>query len=68
MSNLFRYNLKTSEQFVALNQELKVVQDYVYIQQMRFGSRIRYDSDIQVNGDVYKRQIWDIMSGLLMRI
>ena len=50
MSNLFRYNLKTSEQFVALNQELKVVQDYVYIQQMRFGSRIRYDSDIQVNG------------------
>jgi len=50
MSNLFRYNLKTSEQFVVLNQELKVVQDYVYIQQMRFGSRIRYDSDIQVNG------------------
>lgn len=50
MSNLFRYNLKTSEQFVALNQELKVVQDYVYIQQMRLGSRIRYDSDIQVNG------------------
>lgn len=50
MSNLFRYNLKTSEQFVVLNQELKVVQDYVYIQQMRFGSRIRYDSDIRVNG------------------
>ena len=50
MSNLFRYNLKTSEQFVPLEQEMKVVQDYVYIQQMRFGSRIRYDSDIQVDG------------------
>ncbi len=49
MSNLFRYNLKTSEQFVPLEQELKVVQDYVYIQQMRFGSRIQYDSDIQVD-------------------
>ena len=49
MSNLFRYNLKTSDQFVALSHELKVVQDYVYIQKMRFGSRIRYDSDIQVN-------------------
>lgn len=49
MSNLFRYNLKTSEQFVPLERELKVVQDYVYIQQMRFGSRIRYDSDIQVD-------------------
>ncbi len=49
MSNLFRYNLKTSEQIVPLGQELKVVQDYMYIQEMRFGSRISYDSDIQVN-------------------
>ena len=49
LSNLFRYNLKTSEQFVLLEQELKVVHDYVYIQQMRFGDRIRYDSDIQVD-------------------
>lgn len=49
MGNLFRYNLKTSEQFVPLEQELKVVQDYVYIQQMRFGSRIQYDSSIEVD-------------------
>ena len=49
MGNLFRYNLKTSEQFVPLEQELKVVQDYVYIQQMRFGGRIRYDSSIEVD-------------------
>lgn len=43
MSNLFRYNLKTSEQIVPLRQELSVVQDYTYIQKMRFGERIRYD-------------------------
>lgn len=49
MGNLFRYNLKTSDQFVPLEQELKVVQDYVYIQQMRFGVRIRYDSSIEVD-------------------
>lgn len=48
MSNLFRYNLKTSEQIVPLTQELKVAGDYMYIQQMRFGSRVRYDCDIQV--------------------
>lgn len=49
MSNLFRYNLKTSEQVVSLERELKVVQDYMYIQQMRFGSRIRYESLIEVD-------------------
>lgn len=46
MSSLFRYNLKTSEQIVSLARELKVVQDYMYIQQMRFGSRIRYSFDL----------------------
>lgn len=49
MSNLFRYTLKTTEQVVYLEQELKVVEDYVYIQKMRFGSRIRYDSKIEVD-------------------
>ena len=34
MSSLFRYNLKTSEQIVALKQELDVVQNYIYIQKM----------------------------------
>lgn len=48
LSNLFRYNLKTSEQIVPLEQELKVVRDYMYIQQMRFGSRITCESRIMV--------------------
>jgi len=49
MGNLFRYTLKTTEQVVYLEQELKVVQDYIYIQKMRFGSRIRYDSSVEVD-------------------
>jgi len=49
MSNLFRYNLKVSEQIVPLEQELKVVQDYMYLQQMRFGSRLRYDCKVEVD-------------------
>ena len=51
MSSLFRYNLKTSEQVVPLARELKVAQDYMYIQQMRFGSRIRYSCDLTVDAE-----------------
>ena len=51
MSSLFRYNLKTSEQIVTLARELKVVQDYMYIQQMRFGSRILYSCDLEVDAE-----------------
>ncbi len=51
LSSLFRYNLKTSEQFVSLAQELKIVQDYIYIQQMRFGERLKYESRIEVDAE-----------------
>lgn len=51
MSNLFRYNLKTTETEVPLRQELKVVDDYMFIQQMRFGSRIQYEKRIGVDED-----------------
>lgn len=40
MSNLLRYSLRTKESFAPLDQELKIVEDYMYIQKMRFGSRI----------------------------
>ena len=43
LSSLFRYNLKTSDFEVPLARELKVVEDYMYLQQMRFGYRISYD-------------------------
>ena len=33
-----------------LERELKVVQDYMYIQQMRFGSRISHDLRVEVDG------------------
>lgn len=40
LSDLFRYNLKTKEAEVPLAQELKAVEDYMYLQQMRFGKRV----------------------------
>lgn len=45
LSSLFRYNLKTSEREVILDWELTVVQDYIYLQQMRFGERIQFFID-----------------------
>ena len=40
LSNLFRYNLRTTAQQVPLAQELEALEDYLYIQQMRFDGRI----------------------------
>ncbi|MEG0353202.1 MAG: histidine kinase [Cellulosilyticaceae bacterium] len=54
LSALFRYNLKMSEAEVVVAKELKVVKDYMYLQQMRFGSRIDYRIDCQVDSDVVK--------------
>lgn len=51
LSALFRYNLKTPEEEVPLAKELKVVSDYMYLQEMRFGNRISYAVDCQVESE-----------------
>lgn len=40
LSRLFRYNLKTDDNEVTLQREINIVDDYIKIQQTRFGSRI----------------------------
>lgn len=49
LGNLFRYNLRTKEQQVYLEQELDALDDYVYIQQMRYDDRITFHKDIRVS-------------------
>lgn len=51
LSYLFRYNLKTPEENVSLARELKVVRDYMFIQQKRFGDRITYEIDCQTDAE-----------------
>ena len=46
LAYLLRYNLHTVEQEVSLEQELQAVDDYMYIQEMRFGDRISYIKQI----------------------
>ena len=48
LSNLFRYNLKNSSKEAILSQELNVVRDYMYIQQMRFGERLKFQIECDV--------------------
>lgn len=45
LSRLFRYNLKSTDSVMPLERELKVVQDYMYLQKMRFGQRLSYSLD-----------------------
>lgn len=49
LSSLFRYNLKTHDMEVPLSRELKVAEDYLYLQQMRFGNRITYEMECEVD-------------------
>ncbi len=51
LSFLFRYNLKNQEKEVLLSQELKVASDYMYLQKMRFGERVKYILDCSVEDD-----------------
>lgn len=52
LSFLFRYNLKTPEEKVPLARELKVVRDYMFIQEMRFGGRITCEIDCQTDAEL----------------
>ncbi|MFV0467009.1 MAG: sensor histidine kinase [Lachnospiraceae bacterium] len=49
LSSIFRYNLKSPQNEVILYRELKVVVDYLYLQQMRFGERVSYSIDCEVD-------------------
>lgn len=55
LGNLFRYNLRTMAAEVFLEQEIEVLDDYIYIQQMRFDNRIQYEKQIEL--DIYSVRI-----------
>ncbi len=49
LSSLFRYNLKNHSKEALLSQELKISGDYMYLQKMRFGSRVEYEVNSEVD-------------------
>ena len=53
LSSLFRYNLKTQAKEALLSQELKIARDYMYLQKMRFGARVEFDIECEVDENKY---------------
>lgn len=49
LGSLFRHNLRTKQQEVTLEEELEGLEDYIYLQQMRFDGRITVEKKIEVN-------------------
>ncbi len=51
LSSLLRYILRTEENEITLEQELAMIRDYMYLQEMRFGERIKcvIDCDSELN-------------------
>ena len=45
LGSLMRYNVKKNSQVVLLQEEVDVISSYVYIQMIRFGNRIQYETD-----------------------
>ena len=60
LSNLFRYNLQSVENVVPLSAELKIVNDYIAIQKIRFGDRIRFEIDAQADVQEMKVPIFTL--------
>jgi two-component system sensor histidine kinase YesM len=49
VADFYRYNINIFDQDVALAQEVKMVEDYFYIQKVRFADRIHFESDIDAS-------------------
>lgn len=48
LGSLFRHNLRTKQQEITLEEELEELDDYIYLQQMRFDGRITVEKRIEV--------------------
>ena len=49
LGSLFRHNLRTKQQEVPLEEELEGLDDYIYLQQMRFDGRITVEKKIEAD-------------------
>jgi Predicted signal transduction protein with a C-terminal ATPase domain len=58
LSNLLRYSLRTTSPFAPLNQELKVIRDYMYIQEKRFGKRISWEIEEDISSDLIELPVF----------
>ena len=60
LSNLFRYNLQSVEDVVPLSAELRIAKDYMAIQEIRFGERMQFEINVEVNANHVKVPIFTL--------
>ncbi|MDL2317890.1 sensor histidine kinase [Eubacteriales bacterium OttesenSCG-928-A19] len=53
LANLFRYNLQSVDDVVPLRSELRIVEDYIAIQRIRFGERMAFELRCEPDPDAY---------------
>ncbi|MBN2657545.1 MAG: histidine kinase [Spirochaetales bacterium] len=49
LSNVFRYNLNNQDKTVSLEEELEILEEYMFIQQTRYGDRLRFSIDKRID-------------------
>lgn len=55
VSNILRYSLRSMNSNASLDEEIKIVKDYIYIQECRFEDRIKFN--LSVNMDMTKVKV-----------
>lgn len=51
LSAIFRYNLESQSDYITLSKEIEITEKYIYIQKYRFGDRLKFDVQCNVNTD-----------------
>lgn len=46
LSNMLRYTLKQADKIVPLEEEIKYIESYLMLQEVRFGDRLKYNIDV----------------------
>ncbi|MBB6481245.1 sensor histidine kinase [Spirochaeta isovalerica] len=49
LSNVFRYNLNNQDKAVSLKEELEILDEYMFIQQTRYGDRLKFSIDNRID-------------------
>lgn len=60
LSHIFRYNLNNQDKLINLDDEIKILNDYMYIQKTRYGNRLNYEVLINCNIDKIKIPIFTL--------
>lgn len=54
LSNLLRYTIHNELAAVPLSREIRIAEEYNYLQHMRFGARVRFQIDCRVDADAFE--------------